>query len=566
MYLNKLLLKDFGKFNNKEIDLKPGINVVYGKKDSGKSTLKDFVVDMIYGIEKARGIALDNHDERKPRDGKNFSGKAYVQTNNNKYFVERSFLKHNKTMNIMELQSGREITPHCKDSLHGTLINMDKEAYVNSMCIGKSASYDGKKLENDLIESLGAISESGSINIKKGQILQSLQEERAKYDVRPILRKMDKLSEQIGKYEGVEDELSVLQAEIKELDDEFAIEVAKRKREARKMVENENGEIVYEENYRLNSKMDRLIKSEIYLGITDNEEEEPKKKLTDQIWFIILVGLAVVGIIAGMVNILGFSRGIKRLFTICTAIFVVITIIEGLYEKGIFLDEIATPSDEEFQKIIAEIEEKAGQAYSESDVDMSFANEYAEKKTKLKEKEKKLLERIDEKNELEEEFASLKSMKEKCDKERKAISLAMETISSISDDISEANLGLINGNISDIVSVLTKGSCTDIRFDRTGKLELFADDRLLDITRLDTSVKKQVYLSIRLAVARFMCRNQMPVILDDVIESDDEKYLLGLMELLKSVDTEQVIILTSDESLAEKLLHINISVNEIKLA
>ena len=34
MYLNKLLLKNFGKFNNKELVLKPGINVINGKKDS----------------------------------------------------------------------------------------------------------------------------------------------------------------------------------------------------------------------------------------------------------------------------------------------------------------------------------------------------------------------------------------------------------------------------------------------------------------------------------------------------------------------------------------------------
>ena len=39
MYLNKLLLKDFGKFNNKEIELKSGVNLIYGPNEAGKTTL-----------------------------------------------------------------------------------------------------------------------------------------------------------------------------------------------------------------------------------------------------------------------------------------------------------------------------------------------------------------------------------------------------------------------------------------------------------------------------------------------------------------------------------------------
>ena len=31
MYINKLFLKEFGKFNNKEIKLDKGLNVLYGE-------------------------------------------------------------------------------------------------------------------------------------------------------------------------------------------------------------------------------------------------------------------------------------------------------------------------------------------------------------------------------------------------------------------------------------------------------------------------------------------------------------------------------------------------------
>lgn len=44
MILNKLLLKSFGKFQNREIVLKEGINVVYGENESGNPPCIPFFV------------------------------------------------------------------------------------------------------------------------------------------------------------------------------------------------------------------------------------------------------------------------------------------------------------------------------------------------------------------------------------------------------------------------------------------------------------------------------------------------------------------------------------------
>ena len=94
MYLNKLLLKDFGKFNNKQIELKSGLNLIYGENEAGKTTVKEFIVGMLYGIEKSRGLGarLDNYELRKPLNGRGFSGKAYIKHNGKNYLIERSSL------------------------------------------------------------------------------------------------------------------------------------------------------------------------------------------------------------------------------------------------------------------------------------------------------------------------------------------------------------------------------------------------------------------------------------------------------------------------------------------
>lgn len=43
MIINELILKNFGKFQNKKIELKEGINVIYGGNESGKTTIHSFL-------------------------------------------------------------------------------------------------------------------------------------------------------------------------------------------------------------------------------------------------------------------------------------------------------------------------------------------------------------------------------------------------------------------------------------------------------------------------------------------------------------------------------------------
>ena len=43
MQINELLLKNFGKFHDRQIDLDEGINLIHGENESGKSTIHTFL-------------------------------------------------------------------------------------------------------------------------------------------------------------------------------------------------------------------------------------------------------------------------------------------------------------------------------------------------------------------------------------------------------------------------------------------------------------------------------------------------------------------------------------------
>lgn len=59
MIIKQLNLDHFGKFHGREIDLNPGVNIIYGANESGKSTVHAFIQSMLFGAERLRGAVPD---------------------------------------------------------------------------------------------------------------------------------------------------------------------------------------------------------------------------------------------------------------------------------------------------------------------------------------------------------------------------------------------------------------------------------------------------------------------------------------------------------------------------
>lgn len=624
MYFNKLLVKNFGKFNNREIELKKGLNLIYGENESGKTTIKEFIVGMLYGIDKSRGLGarLDNYELRKPLDGRGYAGKAYIQYNGRNHLIERSFLRYNKKTTVMDIQSGREVKLRDKNSLHGTMFDIDKNTYVNTLCIGEHGAAPGKELANKLGNYLGNLSTTGSADIDKTYAIEHLKEERRKYDTRPVQRQLDDISEELSLYEGVEDDIANVRGQIADLEQEFAMEVARRKREARRLIETEKN-LKFDEDEEdeqpeetvdspdktevTEEAVDSPDKTEVAEETSDNQdnpetaeaaEDEEKtekesvakklgkvfakkeervfldsdlwedtkveKPLTERLWFIILTGIFVVAVIAAMVYILPFEKGVRQLFIVCTALFVIVTIVEGLYAKGVFDGDVNTPSEEEFREMIYRLERKT-ESYEDVEIDMSFAGEYADRKAELRVVEKELLDKKMRKQELTEEFSVLSKKRDSIEREVHAINLAINTINEVSAEI-HGDLGyLINDNISDIVSKITNGKYQDVYLDENLHVMVRDNDNFVGIEYLSAGTMEQIYLAVRLSVARLLCRDKMPLIIDDIFANYDEPRLINTLDCLKTIDTEQIILMTSNPHIGDMLDDLDMDYNYVEL-
>ncbi|MBQ9935634.1 MAG: AAA family ATPase [Lachnospiraceae bacterium] len=565
MYLSKLLLKDFGKFNNKEIDLKPGLNLIYGGNEAGKTTIKDFIVGMLYGMEKARGLKarFDDYELRKPLSGRGFSGKAYIKKDDRNYFVERSFLRHNRRVTAMDINSGKELDLRNTNTLQGELFDVDKNTYQNTLCIGERGATPGKELAADMGNYLANLSTTGSADIDKDRAIERLKAEKKKYDTKPCKAKVDIISEELLAFERIDDQIKEIRGQISEVEQEFAMETARRKREARKLIESEKG-TTYEENEELNDSMDELAKKAVFLDadlIKDYKKELP---LTDRVWFILLTGVFVVAVIAAMVYILPFENSVRQLFIICTILFVLVTIVEGMYAKGMLNGDIYTPTEEEFKKMIYDLERKQ-ETFEEVEIDMTFAKEFLDKKAELLAVEKELLDKKERRSQLEEELATANERIAQLEQENHVINLAINTINQVSAEI-HGDLGfLINDNISDIVSKITNGKYKDVRMDEKLHVMVKDEDSYVGIEYLSAGTIEQIYLAVRLSVARLLCRDKMPLIIDDIFTAYDETRLVNTLDCLKTIDTEQIILLTGNPHIGDMLDDLDMDYNYVEL-
>lgn len=595
MYLNKLLLKDFGKFHNKEVTLKPGLNLIYGENESGKSTVKEFIVGMLYGIDKSRGLAarLDTYELHKPFYESGYSGKAYINFQGKNHLIERSFLRYNRTVSVLDVQAGREVTLRNANTLHGTMFDLDKNTYVNTLCIGEHGAAPGKELANELDNYLANLTTTGSADIDKQAAIDNLKERRREFDTKLIQKMLDKIDDELTAYATVDEELAEIRRQIRENDEELAIETERRKREARKLVDesqkndsededettDDSEELTYEDirkQYEAEKQAEEEAKAKgedpdadkapkLDGDLLDDEDDPfPKKKLTDQLWFIFLTGIFVVAVIALMVSILPFEKGVRQLFIICTALFVIVTIVEGLYAKSEIEENGGTPSDDEFLRMIYKMERKA-ETKSVEEIDMSFAKAFTDRKIDLQADQKVILDKCAKRDELREEYAVYKNKLDNSERELHAINLAINTINEVSKEIHNDLGFIINNNISDIVSRITNGKYTDVYLDENLHVLVRENNGYVGIEYLSAGTIEQIYLAVRLSVARFLCRDKMPLIIDDIFTNYDERRLMNTLDCLKTIDTEQIVLLTSNPHIGDMLDDLDMDYNYVEL-
>ena len=224
MKINKIKINSYGKLKNKEIKLKNNINIIYGKNESGKSTLLKFILNIFYGTSKnKKGRDISDFEKYKPWDADDFSGKlSYELDNKNKYEIYREFNKKNP--NIFN-EKGEEITKEFNiDKNKGSEFFYEQTQISEDMFLATSVAMQqevkiGRDTQNILIQKISNLLETGEDNISYKKAVDKLNKmqlekigtERSREKPINIIRKNIDADEQkineLKKYENIQYEI-----------------------------------------------------------------------------------------------------------------------------------------------------------------------------------------------------------------------------------------------------------------------------------------------------------------------------------------------------------------------
>lgn len=560
MYLTKLLLRDFGKFHNEEIVLKPGLNVIHGGKKSGKSTIASFIKGMLFGIPKEEEKKESEYDRCKPEGSSYFSGTAYLKKDGTNYLLDRTFLESGKKLSVLDVNSGRELSLKEANTITGTLLETDKNTYRDTMYIGAPKRGAAAELESYL----SSMILTGASDIDLNKALDHLKAEKEKHKSRALSHKVEELSEKIEEYDDVDSGLAENKKAMKELTEKFSMEAQRRKRVARQLVENEDGTVSYKDDETIEKEIE-AFKEKSEDDIDVDLEETKEKPLTDRMPVILMAGVLVVLAVSVIVRMLQFDSEIRKLFVIFTIILVIITIIDGLKRKGFFTtDEIETPSDDDFNKVLEEIQEENDER-EEKEFDMTFAKEYQEKKQKLTEERDKLLDRKAARDKLKAEQAMVFKKKAELDAEVKSIKLAISTIEAISRSFMTKAENDIVPYLSENISIMTDGLFVGISSDPENGLIAVGKGENIPVSKVSSDMAAKIYTAIRLSIAKHFINEKLPLIIDDSLRFSNRRDTEAFLSVLSTIDTEQIVIFTSEDLISGLLDEMKVSYNYIDL-
>ena len=224
MKINKIKINSYGKLKNKEINLENNLNIIYGKNESGKSTLLKFILNIFYGASKnKKGKDISDFEKYKPWDSEEFSGKlTYELDNNNKYEIYREFNKKNP--NIFN-ENGEDIIKEFNiDKNKGSEFFFEQTQITEEMFLSTSMAMQQevkieKNNQNILIQKISNLLETGEDKISYKKAIEKINKkqldeigtDRSREKPINIIRKNIEINEQkineLKNYENIQYEI-----------------------------------------------------------------------------------------------------------------------------------------------------------------------------------------------------------------------------------------------------------------------------------------------------------------------------------------------------------------------
>jgi len=270
--IKNIKINNYGNLENKEINLENKINIIYGKNESGKSTLLNYIKNIFYGISKNKnGKEISDYEKYKPWKKDNFSGKIkYELDDGNNFEIFRDFNKKNpKVFNGNLEEISKEFNIDKKDGLQVIYeqTKVDEAMFLSTVVSMQQEVKLDKQSQQVLVQRIANLAGTGDDSISFKKVIDKLNKKQV---------------DEIGTERTQEKPINIVKNRMKEIG--FVLKELNLYKENKKELENKKNNI---EEKILNLEIKYNIAKKLNeLNLENNLEKEKinlKNKIKNQI-------------------------------------------------------------------------------------------------------------------------------------------------------------------------------------------------------------------------------------------------------------------------------------------
>jgi len=619
--INNLKINGFGNLKNRDIELKKGINIVYGENEAGKSTLLKFIYCTLYGASRNKnGKDISDYEKYMPWDSGEYSGKMeYELDNNEKYEVFREFGKKNPKIYNEQLEDISK-TFHINKTkgieFFYEQTKIDEDLFKSTVMVEQGESRLDKSTQNTLIQKITNLISTGADNIsyKKAidkinkKLLEEVGTERTIGKPKNLIQeKIKELELQKINIEKNEEEIKYIEKEKLQLKTD--IEKEENKNNLLKQIKtHKEQEKIEQEKIKTNEQMKQELEENISKLKQELNSITVEQTKNSKIKYIVLLALIVLTIaVEILLN--------NKLIFIAVALEAVVAMIMLLKEKAHnkqqlneaeekrhkiktqikLVEENKSNIETKIKSILMQIEEKANTVNNQIINEYSVKLELYEIKNILNKKYEEIQNEIInvenkianlklrqntlsiEKSRLNSSSSNIELLEqeiEKAEKERteilsleNSIKLAKEALEIAYEKAKQNITPEFTAKLKECISKISTNKYQNVNFsDENGlRIEIQNGD-YVPVESLSIGTIDQMYLALRINSISEIVEEKLPIILDEAFAYYDNARLKNILKYINEEYAEnQIIIFTCSNREQEALEEMNIEYNQIKI-
>lgn len=611
MKIENIKINSFGTLKNKEINLDKNVNIIYGKNESGKSTLLTYIKTAFYGISKNKnGKQISDFDKYKPWCGEEFSGKIkYILDDGSKYEIFRDFNKKNAKIyndNLEDITKQFNMDKKEGSQFFIEQVGLDENMFTSTIMSGQQEVKLNEQQQNVLVQKIANIAGTGDSNLSYNKAKEKLNKkqleevgtERTQGKPINILKsKIKYISEMLEKLNLYKQEKITIEQKKKDLENK--IQGQEQRRELIKKI-SELSEKIRIESEKVNYKNKIKEEKQDEIENLKREKEEitnisrNKKNKNEWYWIInaIMIVLMAISIIALKNKYITYI--ILTVLTCTLVLEYIIKInkikrnkdlqknkIDLLNTKIDFLQKQKNDIEQDIKREKDNLEKEKEEIKNKYNIELydienskndleeitSRINEEKIKLNTLEVEEKSIVNKLEDLIKLEEEFATIHEHLKEIEQKNYEINLAKDFLEKAYEKMKKNITPKFTFNLSENIKNITNGKYTNINVnDENGLIVEIQNGEYIPAERLSIGTIDQLYLSLRISMIEEISKEKMPIILDEAFAYFDDERLENILKYLtQKYKQHQLIIFTCTNREKNILDKLNCIYNSVEL-